>query len=156
MTGEKIIATGVAGPAVPATGRREASPGEAVSRSAGPAPAWSRQLSAPIEAGGETVFRLLAEAELWPAIFRHIKSVRVLKRDGHRRLIAVRASWHGIPIGDEDVARLRESWRDEQVVELLSVVGLFNYLNRFAESLGVDPTRPGEGGPGSEDEEGDA
>lgn len=50
-------------------------------------------------------------------------------------------------IGDDDVARLRGHWRDDQVVELLTVVGLFNYLNRFAEALALDPTRPGEGGP---------
>jgi hypothetical protein len=35
----------------------------------------------------------------WPAIFRHIRSVRILRRDGRRRLIAVRATWHGVPIG---------------------------------------------------------
>lgn len=50
-------------------------------------------------------------------------------------------------IDDGDVARLRAHWRDDQVVELLSVIGLFNYLNRFAEALALDPTRPGEGGP---------
>lgn len=57
-------------------------------------------------------------------------------------------------IGDADVALLRGHWRDDQVVELLTVVGLFNYLNRFAEALALDPTRPGEGGP--EGTEGDA
>jgi len=32
-------------------------------------------------------------------------------------------------------------------VELACVIGLFNYLNRFAEAMGLWPTRPGEGGP---------
>lgn len=61
---------------------------------------------------------------------------------------------HGT-IGDGDIAALRTQWRDEQVVELLTVIGLFNYLNRFAEALALAPTQPGEGGPG-ESKEGDA
>lgn len=50
-------------------------------------------------------------------------------------------------LGDEDFARLRSRWETDQIVELLSVIGLFNYLNRFAEALALEPTRPGQGGP---------
>ena len=50
-------------------------------------------------------------------------------------------------IGDANVEELRGSYRDDQVVELLTVIGLFNYLNRFAEALALTPTQPGEGGP---------
>ena len=57
-------------------------------------------------------------------------------------------------IGDADVETLRGSYRDDQVVELLTVIGLFNYLNRFAEALALTPTKPGEGGP--DGKEGDA
>ncbi len=46
-----------------------------------------------------------------------------------------------------DVAALRVHWSEPQVVEIACVVGLFNYLNRFAEALGLAPTKPGEGGP---------
>lgn len=50
-------------------------------------------------------------------------------------------------MGEGDVDRLRDHFDEEQIVELACVVGLFNYLNRFAEALGMWPTRPGEGGP---------
>jgi alkylhydroperoxidase family enzyme len=50
-------------------------------------------------------------------------------------------------VGEAGIARLREYFREEQIVELACVIGLFNYLNRFAEALGMWPTRPGEGGP---------
>ena len=45
------------------------------------------------------------------------------------------------------IEALREHWSDDQIVELTCVVGLFNYLNRFAEAMGLQPTAPGEGGP---------
>lgn len=51
----------------------------------------------------------------------------------------------------DDIDVLRVHWSDDEVVEMAAVVGLFAYLNRFAEALGIWPTRPGEGGP--EDEE---
>src|SRR3954452_21650057 len=60
---------------------------------------WSRLFAGRIYADRQTVFNLLAEVELWPAIIPHIRLARVLRRDGRRRLISVRASWHGIPIG---------------------------------------------------------
>jgi alkylhydroperoxidase family enzyme len=46
-----------------------------------------------------------------------------------------------------DVELLRADFTDEQIVEIACVIGLFNYLNRFAEAMGLWPTRPGEGGP---------
>lgn len=68
---------------------------------------WAWERTARVYADRATVFNLLAEAELWPAIFPHVRSVRVLRRDGARRLIAVRASWHGVPI----------RWRAVQTVD---------------------------------------
>jgi len=50
-------------------------------------------------------------------------------------------------MGEEEIQRMRRHFDDDQIVEIASVVGLFNYLNRFAETMGVWPTRPGEGGP---------
>jgi alkylhydroperoxidase family enzyme len=47
----------------------------------------------------------------------------------------------------ETIDGLRSHFDEEQIVELACVIGLFNYLNRFAEALGMWPTRPGEGGP---------
>jgi alkylhydroperoxidase family enzyme len=50
-------------------------------------------------------------------------------------------------IGAGGVEQLRQHYDEQQIVELCCVIGLFNYLTRFAEALGVWPTRPGEGGP---------
>lgn len=46
-----------------------------------------------------------------------------------------------------DIEALREHYNDDQIVEMACVIGMFNYLNRFAEAMGLWPTRPGEGGP---------
>jgi alkylhydroperoxidase family enzyme len=54
----------------------------------------------------------------------------------------------------EDVEELSRHWSPEQIVELMTVIGLFNYLNRFSIAFGLWPTKPGEGGP--LDREGDA
>jgi ribosome-associated toxin RatA of RatAB toxin-antitoxin module len=60
---------------------------------------WTRQVSYVVRADRPTVFNLIAEVELWPALFRHVRSARVLRRNGRRRLIAVRVRWKGVPLG---------------------------------------------------------
>lgn len=50
-----------------------------------------------------------------------------------------------------DVDALRVHWSDDEIVEVAAVVGLFAYLNRFADAFGIWPTRPGEGGPDEAD-----
>ena len=50
-------------------------------------------------------------------------------------------------MGEDDIDRMRKHFSEDQIVEITSVVGLFNYLNRFAVTMGLWPTRPGEGGP---------
>lgn len=55
----------------------------------------------------------------------------------------------GITAGDIDL--LREHFDEDQIVEIACVVGAFNYLNRFADALGLWPTREGEGGPDDRD-----
>ncbi len=62
-------------------------------------PTWTRVLSRRVYADRATVFNLLAEVELWPALFPHVRSARVLRRDGRRRLILVRVRWRGLPFG---------------------------------------------------------
>ena len=37
-------------------------------------------------------------------------------------------------------AKLSEYWSPSQVVEIVAVIGLFNYFNRFAEALTIPPT----------------
>ena len=64
-----------------------------------PSAQWARQFSGRVYADRQTVFRLLADIEFWPAFLPHVRSARVVRRDGRRRLVRVRASWRGIPIG---------------------------------------------------------
>ena len=46
---------------------------------------------------------------------------------------------HGV---DEEVwATLREHYDEGQIIELASVIGLFNYFNRFNDALRVDVTK---------------
>jgi ribosome-associated toxin RatA of RatAB toxin-antitoxin module len=52
-----------------------------------------------IRADVSTVYMLVAELELWPALIPHIRSARVIQRMGDRRLVSVRASWRGVPVG---------------------------------------------------------
>ena len=51
-----------------------------------------------ILAAPETVFRLAAEVELWPAILPHYRYVRVLKRAPGRRLVEMGATRDGLPV----------------------------------------------------------
>jgi alkylhydroperoxidase family enzyme len=47
---------------------------------------------------------------------------------------------HGV---DEEVwAFVREHFDEGQVIELAAVIGLFNYFNRFADALHIEPTAP--------------
>ena len=42
---------------------------------------------------------------------------------------------------DATFARLAEYWDGPAIVEITAVAALFNYFNRFAESLEIPPTR---------------
>jgi alkylhydroperoxidase family enzyme len=44
-------------------------------------------------------------------------------------------------IPDETFHELTMHWSPEQIVEIVAVVGLFNYFNRFANALDIPPTR---------------
>lgn len=52
-----------------------------------------------IRADAATVYMLVSELELWPALIPHIHSARVTQRMGDRRLVTVRARWRGAPVG---------------------------------------------------------
>ena len=47
----------------------------------------------------------------------------------------------GGQVSDARYARLAAAWRPEQIVEIVAVVGLFNYFNRFANALEIPITR---------------
>jgi uncharacterized protein YciW len=39
----------------------------------------------------------------------------------------------------EDVDRLRQpGWRDEDIIDIVHIVGIFNYLVRIADGLGIE------------------
>ena len=42
---------------------------------------------------------------------------------------------------DTQWAALASHWTEPQVIEIVSVIALFNYFNRFAEALDIPPTR---------------
>lgn len=43
-------------------------------------------------------------------------------------------------MAESDLELLRDSgWSDEQIVVATQVIGYFNYINRMADALGVDP-----------------
>lgn len=54
---------------------------------------------------------------------------------------ADRMTLHSREIGDDEFARLRRHWDEGEIVELASVIGLFNYFNRFTNALRVEITR---------------
>ena len=54
-------------------------------------------------------------------------------------------------VTDEQFAELRSFYSEGEIVELLCAIGLFNYFNRFNNALRMEPTRPGEGGPATQD-----
>jgi len=56
-----------------------------------------------IRADAAVVYMLISELELWPALIPHVLSARVLQRMGNRRLVRVRASWRGAPVGWEAI-----------------------------------------------------
>ena len=47
----------------------------------------------------------------------------------------------GGPVTDDRFAALSASFSDEQIVEITAVAALFNYFNRFANSLNIPVTR---------------
>ena len=52
-------------------------------------------------------------------------------------------------IADEDVARLRaHGWSDAGIHDAIQVVSFFNYINRVADAVGIEP-EPEWGGDGS-------
>lgn len=49
------------------------------------------------------------------------------------------ATEHSYNIDKEVFAKMKEKFTDEQIVEITSVVGLFSFVNRFNDALGVLP-----------------
>lgn len=54
-------------------------------------------------------------------------------------------------VSDEQFTELRGFYSEGEIVELLCAIGLFNYFNRFNNALKMEPTKPGEGAPMTQD-----
>jgi alkylhydroperoxidase family enzyme len=48
-------------------------------------------------------------------------------------------------VSEDLIGRLRASYDEGEIVEIAAMAGLFNYFNRMAEALQIEPTKPGEG-----------
>lgn len=49
-------------------------------------------------APAEVIYPLAAEVERWPELLPHYRWVRLLERDGHRKLVDMSASRDGLPV----------------------------------------------------------
>ena len=54
---------------------------------------------------------------------------------------AVQMTKDGGRIESATYDQLRQSWSSAQIVEMVSVIGVFNYFNRFANALEIPPTK---------------
>ena len=52
---------------------------------------------------------------------------------------AMLATTAAYKIDDQLMGRVKKLFDDAQLVELMAVVGLFNYINRFNDALGILP-----------------
>jgi len=52
---------------------------------------------------------------------------------------AIASTKHAYNIDPKVMKKMKKYYADEQIVEISSVVGLFNFINRFNDSLGVLP-----------------
>ena len=52
---------------------------------------------------------------------------------------AIASTKHAYNIDTDIMEKMKRHYADEQIVEISSVVGLFNFINRFNDSLGVLP-----------------
>jgi len=44
-------------------------------------------------------------------------------------------------VSPDDYARLEHHWSPAQIVEITSVICIFNFFNRFANALDIPPTK---------------
>src|SRR5579863_3920926 len=72
-------------------------------------------------------------ADFTPAEKAALRLAETVTRDAHA-------------VTDEQFAELRSFYSEGEIVELLCVIGLFNYFNRFNNALRMEPTKPGESG----------
>lgn len=68
---------------------------------------------------------------------------KICKLDDEKEKIAMKytqaSTCHAYNIEKKVFDGMKENFTDEQIVEITSVIGLFNFINRFNDSLGVLP-----------------
>lgn len=69
----------------------------------------------------------------------NIESQELSEKEKAAMDYAVASTEHAYNIDTDIIKRMKEHFADEQIVEISSVVGLFNFINRFNDSLGVLP-----------------
>lgn len=69
---------------------------------------------------------------------RHLFSERELVALRYAEIMTTSAR----EIDEELWDQLQEHFDDGEIVELSSVIGLFNFFNRFADALQIDPPKP--------------
>lgn len=52
---------------------------------------------------------------------------------------AIAVTENAVEVPDEIYAKMKEYYTEQQLVEITSAIGLFNYINRFNDALGVAP-----------------
>lgn len=67
--------------------------------------------------------------------------------DAEKAALAWAAAMTSLTARNDDAAfeRLRQHFSEAEIVEITAMAGLFNYFNRVAEALHIEPTLPGEG-----------
>ena len=69
----------------------------------------------------------------------NIESQNISKKDKIALEYAIASTKHAYNIDAKVMEKMRKYYTDAQIVEISSVVGLFNFINRFNDSLGVLP-----------------
>lgn len=69
----------------------------------------------------------------------NIESQNLSEKERIAMEYAIASTKHAYNIDPEVIKRMKRHYTDAQIVEISSVVGLFNFINRFNDSLGVLP-----------------
>ncbi len=70
-----------------------------------------------------------------------IKKIDIIKDDKEKTAMKYTqaSTCHAYNIDQALFGKMKDTYTDEQIVEITSVIGLFNFINRFNDSLGVLP-----------------
>ena len=93
-----------------------------------------------MEAHGEDLHAQVDDADLVDAVKSDFRSAPL--KDADRAMLEFAAKLTRIPAkmapGDLDALR-SHGFSDEALLEIVHITGFFNYINRVADALGVDP-----------------